>query len=92
MLSKLLKSIGILFFLSGAIRLHSQTAVQFEKAADHAFHMKDFYSAFVYYKESLKRKVKEEVKLKSAIAAYEYGAINTSKEIIEELISVTFFL
>lgn len=74
--------------MSGAIRLQSQTAVQFEKAADHAFHMKDFYSAFVYYKESLKRKVKEEVKLKSAIAAYEYGAINTSKDIIEELISV----
>ena len=87
MLSKLLKSIGILFFLSGAIRLHSQTAVQFEKAADQAYHMKDFYSAFVYYKESLKRKVKEDVQLKSAIAAYEYGAVSVAKDIIEELLN-----
>lgn len=86
MLSKLLKSIGILFFLSGAIRLHSQTAIQFEKAADQAYHMKDFYSAFVYYKASLKRKVKEDVQLKSAIAAYEYGAVSIAKDIIEDLL------
>lgn len=87
MLSKLLKSIGILFFLSGVLRLHGQTAIQFEKAADQAFHAKDFYSSFLYYKESLKRKVKEEVKLKLAIAAFEYGAVDLANDVISELLA-----
>jgi hypothetical protein len=85
-LSKLLKSIGILFFLSGAIRLHSQTAIQFEKAADQAFYQKDFYTAYIYYTESLDRKIKEDVQLKSAVAAYEYGAFGIAIKIIEELL------